>query len=256
MALYRPEAFRVDDRAVLLAFAADHPFATLVTHGDDGVAASHVPLLVDAPGGKLRGHLARDNDQLAHLLAGAPALAIFHGPHGYVSPSVYEGQRGVPTWNYVVVHVRGRPRVLDEAGLVAILHESVARFDTPGWKARFGEAWPDVPKHMLQAIAGFEIDVESAEGKWKLSQNRSEADRGNVVGWLEKGDASAREVAALMAALLSPQAPLLPAVGPLVPAVAPLLPSPRFRGEAPNQLAPESIDTALPPRPGGGQEGG
>lgn len=201
MALYRPEAFRVDDRAVLLAFAAAHPFATLVTHGqgaDDGAQASHVPLLVDAAAGKLRGHLARDNDQLAHLHAGAAALAIFHGPHGYVSPSVYEAQRGVPTWNYVVVHVRGRPRVLDEAGLVAILHDSVARFDTPGWKARFGQEWPDVPTHMLQAIAGFEIHIETTEGKWKLSQNRSEQDRDSVVAWLEKGDASAREVAEMM----------------------------------------------------------
>jgi transcriptional regulator len=235
MALYRPEPFRVDDRATLLAFAADHPFATVVTNGDDGPQASHLPLLVDAATGKLRGHLARENDQLAHLAAGAHVLAVFHGPHGYVSPSVYEAQRGVPTWNYVVVHARGRARVLDEAGLVAILHDMVAHFDTPGWRARFGDEWPDVPRHMLQAIVGFEIDVEAVEGKWKLSQNRSEQDRANVVGWLEKGDGSAREVAALM---------------------APLLPCPRFRGEDENQLVPKTIDTALPPKQGAGQEGG
>jgi transcriptional regulator len=198
MALYRPEAFRVDDWPTLLAFAADHPFATVVTAGQRGPQASHLPLLVDVAAGKLRGHLARDNDQLADLAAGAPVLAVFHGPHGYVSPSVYEGQRGVPTWNYVVVHVRGRPRVLDDAGLVAILHDTVARFDTPGWRARFGEEWPDVPRPMLQAIVGFEVDVEGIEGKWKLSQNRSERDRESVVGWLEKGDASAKEVAAMM----------------------------------------------------------
>ena len=198
MALYRPEAFRVDDRARLLAFAAGHPFATLITCGAAGAEASHLPLLVDAAAGRLRGHVARDNDQLAHLAAGAPVLAVFHGPHGYVSPSVYEGQRGVPTWNYVVVHARGRPRLLDEAGLVAILHDSVAHFDIPGWRARFGQEWPDVPSQLLQAIAGFEIDVESIEGKWKLSQNRSELDRASVVGWLEKGDPSAREVAEMM----------------------------------------------------------
>ncbi len=198
MALYRPEAFRVDDREPLLAFAADHPFATVVTSGDGGVHASHLPLLVDGVGGKLRGHLARENDQLAHLQAGTEVLAIFHGPHGYVSPSVYEGQRGVPTWNYVVVHVRGRPRVLDEAGLVEILHAGVQRFDTPGWRARFGDDWPDVPRSKLQGIVGFEIDVERAEGKWKLSQNRSEQDQGAVVEWLEKGDGAARELAKIM----------------------------------------------------------
>lgn len=198
MALYRPEAFRVDDRDTLLAFAAEHPFATVVTHGEGGTHASHLPLLVDAPAGKLRGHLARDNDQLAHLQAGSEALAIFHGPHGYVSPSVYEGQRGVPTWNYVVVHVRGRPRVLDEAGLVAILHDSVARFDTAGWIARFGQEWPDVPRSKLLPIVGFEIDVVGVEGKWKLSQNRSEKDQAAVVEWLEKGDDAARELARMM----------------------------------------------------------
>ncbi len=198
MALYSPEAFRVTDRATLLAFAAAHPFATVITHGEGGVQASHLPLLVDEATGRLRGHLARDNDQLAHLAAGGPALAVFHGPHGYVSPSVYEGQRGVPTWNYVIVHARGRARVLDEAGLEQVLHDSVARFDTPGWRARFGQDWPDVPRPMLKAIAGFAIDVETLEGKWKLSQNRPEGDREKVVAWLEKGDASAREVAELM----------------------------------------------------------
>jgi transcriptional regulator len=198
MALYRPEAFRVDDRETLLQFAASHPFGTVVTNGDGGVHASHLPLLVDAAGSKLRGHLARDNDQLAHLQAGTEVLAIFHGPHGYVSPSVYEGQRGVPTWNYVVVHVRGRPRVLDEAGLVEILHASVERFDTPGWRARFGDDWPDVPRNKLLPIVGFEIDIGRVEGKWKLSQNRSEQDQAAVVQWLEKGDDAARALARMM----------------------------------------------------------
>jgi transcriptional regulator len=198
MALYRPEAFRVDDRDTLLSFAANNPFATVVSHGEGGTHASHLPLLVDGVGGKLRGHLARDNDQLAHLQAGTEVLAIFHGPHGYVSPSVYEGQRGVPTWNYVVVHVRGRPRVLDEAGLVAILHASVERFDTPGWRARFGDDWPDVPRNKLLPIVGFEIDIGRVEGKWKLSQNRSEQDQTAVVEWLEKGDDAARALARMM----------------------------------------------------------
>jgi transcriptional regulator len=198
MALYRPEAFAVDDRATLLAFAADHPFATVVTHGEGGSQASHLPLLVDAAGGRLRGHLARDNDQLAHLQAGAEVLSVFHGPHGYVSPSVYEGQRGVPTWNYVTVHVRGRPRLLDEPGLIQVLHDSVARFDVPGWKLRFGDEWPDVPGNKLLAIVGFEIDIVSLEGKWKLSQNRSEQDRAAVVEWLAKGDDAARALAKMM----------------------------------------------------------
>lgn len=204
MALYRPEAFRVDDPARLVALAQAYPFATVISHGEGGVQVSHLPLLVEAAGAPgaagalLRGHLARDNDQLAHFAAGAEAVAVFHGPHGYVSPSVYEGQRGVPTWNYVVVHLRGRARLLDEASLVAVLEDSVARFDTSGWRPRLGDAWPDVPRAMLGAIAGFAIDVAQAEGKRKLSQNRSEKDRASVAAWLDQGDAAAREVAAMM----------------------------------------------------------
>jgi transcriptional regulator len=192
--MYAPLAFRVDHRASLLAHAATYPFATMITHGEGGIEASHVPLLVDANGGELRGHLARDNAQLRHLEAGAHVLAVFHGPHGYVSPSVYL-EPGVPTWNFVVVHARGRARVLDEQGLRAILDETVARFDTSDWRARVNEEYL---APMRGRIAGFSIAIESLEGKWKLSQNRSAADRDRVIEWLERGDASSREAAALM----------------------------------------------------------
>jgi transcriptional regulator len=196
--LYAPDAFRETRPGALLAHAADNPFATLVTHGAGGILASELPLLVGAEAGVLRGHVARDNPQLAHLEAGAEALAIFHGPHGYVSPTVYEAQRGVPTWNYVVVHARGRVRMLDAEGLVQVLVASAETFDGAGWRPSFGAAWPDVPQQMLDAIAGFEIRVESLEGKWKLSQNRTPEDRARVAEWLDRGDAAARATAALM----------------------------------------------------------
>src|SRR5438552_17858439 len=96
--LYRRTVFRVDQRATLLAYAEAYPFATVITHGEGGLAVSHLPLLVDSRRELLRGHLARENPQLAHLAAGTEALAIFHGPHGYVSPSVYAEQPSVPTW--------------------------------------------------------------------------------------------------------------------------------------------------------------
>jgi transcriptional regulator len=195
--MYLPESFRLDDRAALLAHAAAHPFATLVTRSGDGLEVSHVPLLVDAERGLLRGHLARENPQLAHLEAGARALAVFHGPHGYVSPSVYTQQPSVPTWNYVVVHVRGRTRVVEEAELRAMLDDLVARFDPTGWRFD-GNGDADYVRRMVGAIAGFEVTVDELEGKWKLSQNRPVEDQERVAGWLEKGDASSRDVAALM----------------------------------------------------------
>jgi transcriptional regulator len=197
--LYSPTVFRVDERATLLARAAAHPFATVITHSDGTLAVSHLPLLIDAEREILRGHVARGNPQLAHFTAGAEALAIFHGPHGYVSPSVYEDQPSVPTWNYVVVHARGRARPVDAAVLREILDDMVARFDTTGWRLDGPE---EFVRSKLEAIAGFEIQLASVEGKWKISQNRSLADQRRVIAWLERGDESSKDLAGVMRAHL------------------------------------------------------
>ena len=194
--MYLPEAFRLDDRAALLGLAEAHPFATVITSGEGAIAVSHLPLLIDGVGNRLLGHLARANPQVAHLAKGCEVLALFHGPHCYVSPSVYEGP-GVPTWNYVVVHVRGRARLTGEEGLRSMLDQLVARFDSTGWRPQWGEEYL---RPMVEAIAGFEIALDGLEGKWKLSQNRSPADRERVASWLERGDDPSRAVAALMRA--------------------------------------------------------
>jgi transcriptional regulator len=192
--MYIPDAFHLDDRAALLSHAARHPFATVITAGHDGVRVSHLPLLVDER--LLRGHLARENPQLAHFAASVEVLSIFHGPHGYVSPSVYtDPQGGVPTWNYVVVHARGRARVVDEVALRAILSDSVDYFDATGWRPPEDEA---SLRPKLEAIAGFEIAIEHLEGKWKVSQNRSPADQARVADWLERGDDASRALAQIM----------------------------------------------------------
>lgn len=195
--MYLPDAFRQDDRASLLALADTYPFATVITYGGNGLAVSHLPLCVDAERNVLRGHLARANPQFEQLVEGVPVLAIFHGPHGYVSPSVYSEQPSVPTWNYVVVHAHGRARPVDVEGLRAILDETVSRFDTTGWSLYTGEEFLGP---MLDAIAGFEIDLDRVEGKWKLSQNRSPTDQARVIAWLQLGDDSSRALAAFMRA--------------------------------------------------------
>jgi transcriptional regulator len=206
--MYVPAAFAAptaDDAGELLAQCASYPFATLVSFaaaasssagGAEGVVVSHLPLLVDVPRRVLRGHLARENLQYEHLLAGAEALVIFHGPHAYVSPSAYVAPGpSVPTWNYVVVHVHGHARVVGEPELRVILSDMIARFDTTGWELTDDE--PYLAKS-LGAIAGFEIAIERLEGKWKLSQNRSPEDRQGVADWLEGQGEGSREVAALM----------------------------------------------------------
>jgi transcriptional regulator len=197
--LYRPAVFRIDERSTLLAHAEANSFATVITHGIDGLAVSHLPLLIDAEREVLRGHVARENPQLAHFVAGAEALAIFHGPHGYVSPSVYEDQPSVPTWNYVVVHARGRARSVDADALRAILDDMVAKFDHTGWHL---DGPAEFVRAKLEAIVGFEIALERMEGKWKISQNRSLEDQRRVIAWLEKSDESSRALAELMRARL------------------------------------------------------
>ncbi len=212
--MYLPDAFRLDDRAALLAHAAAHAFATVITQGDGGILVGHVPLLVDPERGLLRGHLARENPQLGHLAAGAEAIAIFHGPHGYVSPSVYAEQPSVPTWNYVVVHAQGRARLVDQGTLRGILDDLVARFDTTGWRL---EAPEEFVRQKLNAIAGFEISIERLEGKWKLSQNRSLEDQARVADWFEQGDAQSRALAAMMRARLEAAGANFPDLGHVAP---------------------------------------
>jgi transcriptional regulator len=193
--MYIPEVFRHGDRGELLTLASTYPFATVITWRDGEPMVSHLPLLVDVEANRLRGHLARENPQSGHFAARADALVIFHGPHGYVSPSVYEDRPSVPTWNYVVVHARGKSRLADEAGLRTILDDTVARFDRTGWRIEGDEAFL---ASRLAAIAGFEIAIVELEGKWKVSQNRSAEDQARVASWLARGDDQSRALAALM----------------------------------------------------------
>lgn len=201
MGMYLPEAFRLEDRPTLLAHVTAHPFATVITSGEAGLSASHLPLLLDTQRSVLRGHLARANPQWADMAAGREALAIFHGPHAYVSPSVYTEQPSVPTWNYVVVHIRGSTRLLDELALRQLLDDLVAHFDSTGWRFH---APDEYVQSALAQIAGFEIPIERLEGKWKLSQNRPLTDQQRVAAWLEGGDEASRAVAALMRSRLAP----------------------------------------------------
>ena len=176
MTLYTPPHFRADDPGELLAFIQRYAFATLVTGGAGGLSASHIPLLAERDGGgrvRLRGHLARGNAQWQALEGAAGVLAIFHGPHGYVSPGWYQQHPSVPTWNYAVVHAHGRARLMDEAELHELVIELSNAYEAgrpKPWRA--GELPADYASAMLKNIVGFEVEVERLEGKFKLSQNR------------------------------------------------------------------------------------
>lgn len=175
MTLYVPPHFRVEDAEVLAEFMERNAFATLVSSGAAGLHVSHVPMAVEREGAGLRllGHVARANPQWEALEAADHVLAIFHGPHAYVSPGWYATHPSVPTWNYAVVHAHGRARLMDEAGLHELLLRLSARYEAGREKPwRMSELPADYVSSMLRAIVGFEIAVERLEGKFKLSQNR------------------------------------------------------------------------------------
>jgi transcriptional regulator len=202
--MYRPSHFREDRPEVLHALIRTHSFAQLVTAGQQGLMANPLPILIDpaaSPNGTLRGHLARANDQVATLRSGAEALVVFQGPQAYVSPSWYpskqEHGKVVPTWNYVAVHAWGVPKVIDDPAwlrqLIEDLTVSQERHRPAPWAV--GDAPADFIDTMVTAIVGIEIPIDRIEGKWKLSQNRSEPDRRGVAeGLRAEGNAAMAEL--------------------------------------------------------------
>jgi len=187
--MYLPRHFSEDDPAALAALMAAHPLATLVHQGPQGLTADHVPLWHDAAGGRLLGHVARANPAWQQA-DGQPVLAVFRGEQAYVSPNWYpskaEHHKVVPTWNYAVVHVHGRLRAVSDAAwlrrLVGLLTDRHEAGQPQPWSV--DDAPAAFIEQMLAAIVGIEITIERLEGKFKLSQNRSTADRHGVADGL------------------------------------------------------------------------
>jgi transcriptional regulator len=207
--MYLPAHFSEARPAVLRAFVRDHPLGLLVTQSRGGdIDANSIPFILDADGdapGVLRAHVARANPVWTTARDDDDALVVFQGPHGYVSPAWYpskaEHGKVVPTWNYLMVQARGRLRAIDDR---AWLRHFVTRLTDRHESGRaapwaVGDAPGDFIDTMLGAIVGIELTLSSLLGKWKVSQNRGDADRAGVVEGLvrERGDtALAAEVRA------------------------------------------------------------
>lgn len=189
MTVYTPQHFAVDDRAAIARLMHDHPFATVMTPGQPEPLISHVPLLFVPecePHGTLIGHMARANPHWRHA-DGASSVAIFHGPHAYVSPSWFaEPSKGVPTWNYAVVHASGTLRVIDDpVETRRVLDALVHRFESDRvspWQFAMGEPQRDA---LVGAIVAFRIRIRRLTGKFKLSQNRSAAEQSRIAAALD-----------------------------------------------------------------------
>jgi transcriptional regulator len=200
MTLYIPAHFRLDDRAAALELVRQNAFGMLVSSAASGLHVSHIPFVVEAEGEQVRllGHLARANEQWKTLEAASEVVAVFQGPHAYVSPGWYQQHPSVPTWNYAVVHAHGRVGIMEEAELHELLLALSNRYEAgreKPWKMS------DLPAPyvtgMLQHIVGFTLHVERLEAKYKLSQNRP-AEVPRVIAALEaEGEG---ETAALMRA--------------------------------------------------------
>jgi transcriptional regulator len=178
--MYIPNHFRETDRNALAELIDANSFGTLITLAEGRPFATHVPFLYDGAANVLHAHVARANPQWQHLGATREVLAIFQGPHGYISPTWYS-EPGVPTWNYAAVHVYGTAVTLDDAAATARHVEALAaRFEQSNPKP-----WtPSYDPKRLAGIVGLEIRITEIQGKLKLSQNRSAADRAGVIAHL------------------------------------------------------------------------
>ncbi|MEQ1592868.1 MAG: FMN-binding negative transcriptional regulator [Thiobacillaceae bacterium] len=186
--MYLPEHFKEDNPERIAALVRDNAFGMLVSAPQGQPYVSHLPFLFEplsGTHGKLLGHMARANPHWEILASGVEVLVVFNGPHAYVSPSWYTSP-GVPTWNYAVVHLRGKPRLIEiETALEALLERQTQVYEQHQlvpWK-------PDLAGErrtkLLGMIVGFEIEVTDIQAKFKLSQNRSEEDRLRVIAELE-----------------------------------------------------------------------
>ncbi len=201
--MYQPSHFQENRPALLTGLIAAYPLATVLYHGAQGIEANLLPLLWQAvPGtpGKLIGHLAGPNP-LAQA-DGQMVSVLFHGPDAYVSPNWYpskaEQHKAVPTWNYAVVEARGRLHCYrDPARLTALLTELTTRFEAGQARPwRLEEAPADWLAQLYRVIVGVEIELDSLQGKFKLSQNRPAADiAGTLAGLRASGDSRSAALA-------------------------------------------------------------
>jgi len=206
--MYIPASFSETDRTKLFDFIEQHNFGLVVSQLDHEPFASHLPLLLDrraGPLGTLIGHMARANPQWQ--AADRNVLVVFSGPHGYISPSWYEAENVVPTWNYVAVHVYGVLHLVEEGETTlkilqdfVLLHEK--SMPEP-WRLPDGDEFAG---RLAKSVVAFRVEITRIEGKWKLSQNHPRQRRQKVISALAlQRDENSQAIAALMARTLHEQ---------------------------------------------------
>ncbi|PJW15240.1 transcriptional regulator [Geobacillus sp. Manikaran-105] len=184
--MYIPKDFAINDVDVAYQVIKENSFATLVSVHQRELFATHLPLLLNREKTCLYGHFARSNPQWNDIQH-QTVLAIFHGPHCYISPSWYETNQAVPTWNYVAVHVYGNVELIDdEEEIMQSLHDMVEKYEAPGSRYQLSEVDAKLLSKMRSGIQAFKIHIERIEGKAKLSQNHSVHRQERIIKQLEQ----------------------------------------------------------------------
>jgi transcriptional regulator len=206
--MYEPPLHRQEDLAAQHALIREHPLGLIVSHGQSGLLANPIPFLIFPEASKLgtlQAHVARGNPQWRDLQSADEALVVFQGVQHYISPSWYETKREtgkvVPTWNYLIVQARGRPRVIEDADWLRVQIEALTNKKESSrakpWAV--GDAPEDFVAAQIRQIVGIEIEIADIKGKWKVSQNRNAEDRAGVIAGLSaEGEPEAIEMARIV----------------------------------------------------------
>ncbi|WP_400164584.1 FMN-binding negative transcriptional regulator [Brevibacillus sp. TJ4] len=197
--MYIPEHFRIQDVTTAYEVIQENSFATLFSIHKGEPFATHLPLMLNEEKTCLYGHFARSNPQWEDI-QNQTVLTVFHGPHCYISPSWYETNKAVPTWNYVTVHVYGEIELIrDEQELMRTLHDLVLKYEAPDSSYRLQDVDADFLAGMSKGVQGFKINIDRMEGKAKASQNQSALRQELIIQQLEQIPSSNEQrIASLM----------------------------------------------------------
>jgi transcriptional regulator len=183
--MYIPKHFKINNAEELYEFIEKNSFAILFSQHNGEPYATHLPLLLNKEEGFLYGHFARPNEQWKDI-ANQEVLVIFQGPHCYISPSWYETNQAVPTWNYAAIHVYGQLEIVrDEQEVFEALSDMVKKYEKPDSSYQLENVDGDFIKGMSKGIVGFKININKIEGKAKLSQNHPVARQELIIKQLE-----------------------------------------------------------------------
>lgn len=184
--MYIPKYFEIQDQEIIYDIMKEYSFATLFSQHQGKPYVTHLPFTVDRVQNVLIGHIARANPQWRDFL-NQEVLVVFQGPHCYISPTWYETNREVPTWNYIAVHVYGEIEIIEkEQELLESLRDMVQKYEDENSTYQWEDVDQEFVKGLMKGLVGFKININKIEAKGKLSQNKSKERREMVIQHLEE----------------------------------------------------------------------